>query len=80
MADARLTDVSLLTLAAFRVRERRQRQIPDWRFSVGISQLLEAARALPRRGAWELPDLEASGSLGRLLAEARAWEERRHGA
>jgi hypothetical protein len=78
--DSRLTDVSLLTLAAFRVQRRRQRAVPDWRQSVGLSSLLAAARSLPQRGPWELPALEAGGSMGQLLKEARQWQEDRRGA
>jgi hypothetical protein len=74
-ADPRLQNVQLLTLAAFRIQQRRQHQVPDWRYTEGISSLLAAAKALPQRGPWELPDLEASGSMGRLLAEARQWEK-----
>ena len=36
-SDPRLLSVELLTLAAFRVQQRRQRQPPDWRSSVGLS-------------------------------------------
>jgi hypothetical protein len=78
--DPRLENTSLLALAAFRVQQRRQHAVPDWRHIVGISQLLEVARSLPTRGPWELPDLEAAGAMGWLLAEARQWEDARHGA
>ena len=78
--DPRLQNVALLTLAAYRLRQRRQHQVPDWRGSVGLASLLEAARHLPPRDPWEMPDLENSGAMGRLLAEARAWDrEHRHG-
>lgn len=81
MADPRLQNAALLALAAYRVRERRQRQVPDWRYSVGISQLLEAARSLPKRDPWAMPDVEECTGLARLLAEARQWEkEHPHGA
>ena len=69
--DPRLTNVPLLMLAAFRVQQRRQRQVPDWRCTEGISSLLAAARSLPPGGPWDLPDLESTEGLGRLLAEAR---------
>lgn len=78
--DPRLCDIQLLTLAAYRLQQRRQHQIPDWRSTEGLSALLAAARHLPQRGPWDLPDLEASGSMGKLLAEARQWEADRHGA
>ena len=82
--DPRLQDVQLLAVAAYRVHQRREaarKQPPDWRFSVGISTLLEAARALPRRDPWTMPTVEDGGGLARLLQEARQWqEERDHGA
>jgi hypothetical protein len=80
MIDPRLASVPLLTLAAFRVQQRRQSQPPDWRYSVGISSLLAAAKALPQRDPWDLPDLEAHDGMARLLKEAREWQEDRHGA
>ena len=73
--DPRLLSVELLTLAAFRLRERRQSQPPDWRSSVGLSALLAAARALPQREPWDLPDLEPRDGLAGLLAEARSWDQ-----
>jgi hypothetical protein len=81
-SDPRLQDIQLLTLAAYRLQQRQQRAVPDWRYSVGMSALLEAARHLPRRGPWELPDVESDDTgLGRLLREARQWEkEHPHGA
>ena len=80
--DPRLQDVAFLALAAYRLRERRQREVPDWRFTEGLASLLDIARRLPRRDdPWSLPDLEGGGSMGQLLAEARQWEqEHRHGA
>ena len=79
MADPRLTDLSLLSLAAMRVRRRRQ--VPDWPRSVGLASLLDAARVLPKRSPWEMPDLDTSTALGQLLAEARQRQkERDHGA
>jgi hypothetical protein len=74
-SDPRLQSVPLLALAAYRVQQRRQRQVPDWRYTEGISALLEAAKALPQRGPWELPDLEECSGMARLLAEARQWEK-----
>jgi hypothetical protein len=74
-SDPRLANVQLLTLAAFRVRRRRQEAVPDWRTSVGISSLLEAARHLPRRDPWDVESLDATSGLGKLLAEARQWEK-----
>jgi hypothetical protein len=82
--DPRLANAALLTLAAYRVQQRRQvarTQPPNWQQTTGISALLEAARALPRRDPWAMPDLEPRDGLARLLAEARAWQkEERHGA
>jgi hypothetical protein len=72
--------VQLLTLAAYRLQQRQQHQVPDWRYTTGISALLEAARSLPKREPFALPDLEECTGLARLLAEARQWEEDRHGA
>jgi hypothetical protein len=78
-ADPRLADLTVLLLAAKRCQARQQ--VPSWQHAEGISSLLAAAKALPQRGPWELPDLEAAGSMGRLLAEARQWEkEHPHGA
>lgn len=71
--DPRLQSVEVLTLAAFRLRERRQHQGPDWRTSVGLSALLQAARALPQRDPWDTDGLEDRGSMGQLLKEARLW-------
>jgi hypothetical protein len=69
--DPRLRDVQLLTLAAFRLQQRRQHQGRDWRHTIGIAALLDAARSLPPRGPWELPAVEECTGLARLLAEAR---------
>jgi hypothetical protein len=70
--DPRLRDTSLLTLAAFRIRHRRQHQVPDWRSSEGLSSLLDAARSLPRRDdPWDLSGVDTTSGLGKLLAEAR---------
>jgi hypothetical protein len=73
--DSRLTHTGLLTLAAYRLQQRRQHQVPDWRHSEGLASLLAASRALPRRSPWDLPDLDIRSGLGRLLAEARAWQQ-----
>jgi hypothetical protein len=79
--DPRLTNTALLTLAAYRLQQRRQHAVPDWRYTEGISSLLEAARRLPRREPWDLPSVEDGGGLAKLLKEARAWEkEHPHGA
>ena len=81
--DPRLTDVSLLTLAAMRARHRRGSSSMDWRHTEGLCALLEAARqqALPQQGPWELPNLEEHSGLARLLEEARQRQEGgRHGA
>jgi hypothetical protein len=76
--DARLANVEFLILAA--KRRLATRQIPDWRVSVGISSLLAAAKALPRRDPWSMPALDTTSGMGKLLAEARAWQkEDRHG-
>jgi hypothetical protein len=81
--DPRLTSTELLALAAFRVHQRRQAartQPPDWRYTEGLASLLEAARALPQRGPWDLPSVEESGGLAGLLADARRRDqEDRHG-
>ena len=69
--DPRLTNVALLTLAAYRIRQRRQREVPDWRYGEGLASLLASARSLPQRSPWDLPDLESGNSMARLLAEAR---------
>ena len=43
-----------------------------WEHTRGISSLLHYARTLPRRGAWEMPDLDPDApGLGGLLARAR---------
>ena len=73
--DSRLANPTILLLAAFRLRERRQNQAPDWRSTVGLSSLLAAANALPPRDPWSLPDLDPRDGLGRLLAEARQWQQ-----
>ena len=79
--DPRLLHTALLTLAAYRLQQRRQHQAPDWRVSVGMSSLLDAARSLPRRDPWDLSGLDTSRGMGKMLAEARQWEqEHRHGA
>jgi hypothetical protein len=71
-ADPRLTNVQLLTLAAFRLQQRRQHHVPDWRQSEGLSALLDAARSLPRRDdPWDLSGVDTTCGLGKLLAEAR---------
>jgi hypothetical protein len=75
ITDPRLTNVALLSLAAFRVQQRRQHQTPRWQDTEGLCALLEASRRLPQRGPWELPNLEACTGMERLLAEARAWEK-----
>ena len=81
--DARLENAALLTLAAWRLQQRRQAartQPPDWRYTEGLASLLEAARALPKRDPWALPDLQDSGGLAGLLADARRRDqEDRHG-
>jgi hypothetical protein len=79
--DPRLGNALLLALAAFRLQQRRQRQVPDWRYTTGLSSLLQATKTLPERSPWSLPDLDTTRGLGKLLAEARQWEEdHRHGA
>jgi hypothetical protein len=47
----------------------------QWWKSEGLSSLLAAAKRLPPRDPWDLPDLEDAGSFGRLLKEARQWQE-----
>jgi hypothetical protein len=68
-SDSRLADPVLLALAARRCQARRQ--APDWQTSVGLASLLAAAKALPRRDPWALPDLGECDGLAGLLAEAR---------
>jgi hypothetical protein len=75
--DPRLADMTLLALAA--KRRHAKRQVPDWRSSVGISQLLEAARSLPKREPFALPSVEECSGMEKLLAEARLKGEG-HGA
>jgi hypothetical protein len=73
--DPRLTNTSLLALAAYRLQQRRQHQIPDWRYTEGISALLEAARHLPTREPCALPAVEECTGMARLLKEAREWQK-----
>ena len=73
--DPRLQSVELLMLAAFRLRARRQHQAPDWRSTVGMSALLEAARAVPKRDPWDMPPVAEHDGLAGLLAEARQWKK-----
>ena len=74
--EARAIQGNSLTYALRRLRQR-----PDWRSTGGLSSLLAAANALPRRDPWSLPSVEDGGGLAGLLEEARQWhEERRHGA
>ena len=75
MSDPRLADLALLTLAAMRARQRPQ--VPDWRNTVGLCALLDAAKALPKRDPWDLPDLDTTSGLGKMLAEARARRKER---
>jgi hypothetical protein len=63
--------VQLLTLAAYRLQQRQQHHLPDWRHAEGLCALLEAAKRLPQRGPWELPAVEECSGMARLLAEAR---------
>jgi hypothetical protein len=52
----------------------------SWEHTCGLWSLLQAARALPPRDPWAMPDLEESGSMGELLRQARQQqEEQRHG-
>jgi hypothetical protein len=75
--DPRLDNIALLTLAAYRLQQRRQVvPRPDWRYSEGLSSLLEAAQALPERDPWDLPSAPNGGSMGRLLEEARQWRRK----
>jgi hypothetical protein len=73
--DPRLASVELLTLAAFRLQQRRQRQVPDWRYTEGLSALLDAARSLPKREPFDLSGVDTTSGMGKLLAEARAWQK-----
>ena len=62
--DPRLQHVALLALAAYRLQQRRQRAVPDWRYSEGLASLLEAARHLPPRDPVELPRPRRRGQHG----------------
>jgi hypothetical protein len=73
--DPRLGNASLLALAAFRLQQRRQHQVPDWRYTEGISSLLAAARSLPRRDPWDLSGVDTTTGMGKLLAEACTWQK-----
>jgi hypothetical protein len=73
--DPRLENTALLTLAAYRLQQRRQHQPPRWQDTEGLCALLEASRRLPQREPFTLPDLDACTGMERLLAEARAWEK-----
>jgi hypothetical protein len=71
--DPRLGNNLLLMLAAKRAQAKHQTDAATaWEHGAGLASLLEAARHLPPRELWDLPDLERRGSLGKLLAEARA--------
>jgi hypothetical protein len=72
--DPRLENSSLLMLAAFRLQQRRQQQVPDWRYTEGLASLLAASKAMPQRDPWDLPALDERSGLGRLLEEARQWQ------
>jgi hypothetical protein len=74
-SDPRLQSVPLLALAPYRVQQRRQHQVPDWRYTEGLAALLDAARSLPRREPFSLPDVEECDGLARLLKEAREWQK-----
>jgi hypothetical protein len=77
--DPRLADPVLLALAAKRCQAKQQ--APDWRTTVGLSALLDAAKHLPRRDPWDLTPVDTTSAMGTLLAEARQWEkEQPHGA
>jgi hypothetical protein len=69
--DPRLGNTSLLALAAFRIQQRRQQAVPDWRYTEGLAALLAAARSLPTRAPFALPSVEECDGMERLLAEAR---------
>jgi hypothetical protein len=76
--DPRLADVTLLALAA---KRRLAMRPAAWEQTEGLCTLLEAARHLPKRGPWAMPDLESDTGMGKLLREARqGQEEHRHGA
>ena len=72
-SDPRLADMTVLILAAKRLAARQQ--VPDWRSAEGMHALLEAARYLPRRGPWDLPDLDDRSGLSGLLHQARQWQK-----
>ena len=56
----------------------RSAEAPDqaWQHTLGLSALLEAAKGLPPRDPFALPDLdeEPRTGLGALLVEARRWK------
>ena len=76
-SDPRFSRYTVLLLAAKRVWRRHR---TAWERTEGLAALLEAARSLPKRDPWDLPDLDTTSGLGKMLAEARAWqkEERWH--
>lgn len=78
--DPRLQNVALLTLAAFRIQQRRLTvPRPHWSTTEGLASLLDAAKALPTRSPWDLPDVDDRSALGRMLAEARRWTQQERG-
>jgi hypothetical protein len=49
---------------------------PAWEDTVGLSALLEVAKALPARGPWDVEDLgEEPSGLAQLVKEAREREK-----
>jgi hypothetical protein len=74
--DPRLGNRTLLALAAQRALIRRGQPpyVVEWPESEGMSTLLDAAKHLPTRDPWALPDLEDTRQegLAGLLAQARA--------
>jgi hypothetical protein len=81
-ADPRLRDIQLLTLAAYRLQQRRLTpQPPHWEATEGLAALLAVARRLPQRAPFDLPAVEECTGMAKLLAAARASEkEHQHGA
>jgi hypothetical protein len=70
-SDPRLQNTALLTLAAYRLQQRQQHLLPDWRYTEGLASLLDVARRLPTREPCDLPAVEECTGMARLLAEAR---------
>jgi len=51
--------------------ERALRPSAAWEHTEGLYSLLEAARHLPQRDPFALPEAESNTGMGKLLKEAR---------